>query len=234
MKDKVSAIVLAAGKGSRMQTDVPKQYIEIGNRPILYYSLYAFMQSTVDNIILVTRQEDVEYCRRNVVEQYHIDKVSDIVAGGSERYWSVWNGLQACRDADYVLIHDAARPCIAVDRIEEIISAVRRWEACSLGVPVKDTIKQVDEAGFGIATPPRSSLWQIQTPQAFGYRQLIQAYEKMKQDCATDITDDTMIVERYLSLKTKIIQGDYSNLKVTTSDDLDVVEKFFEKNKKSC
>ena len=234
MKNKVTGIVLAAGKGSRMQMDIPKQFLEVEGRPILYYSLCAFAQSTVDNIILVTRQEDIEYCRKDIVARYQIDKVTDIVAGGEERYWSVWNGLQACKDADYVLIHDAARPCIRVERIEQSITEVVKWDACSLGVPVKDTIKQVDDDQFGIATPPRSYLWQIQTPQSFAYRQLVQAYERLKQDDATDITDDTMIVERYLNRKTKIIQGDYSNLKVTTLDDLELVEKFFQKNKKSC
>ena len=234
MKNKVTAIVLAAGKGSRMQMDIPKQFLEVEGRPILYYSLCAFAQSTVDNIILVTRQEDIEYCRKEIVARYQIGKVTDIVAGGEERYWSVWNGLQACKDADYVLIHDAARPCIRVERIEQSIAEVAKWDACSLGVPVKDTIKQVDDDQFGIATPPRSYLWQIQTPQSFAYRQLVQAYERLKQDDATDITDDTMIVERYLNRKTKIIQGDYSNLKVTTPDDLELVENFFKKNKKSC
>lgn len=235
MRDKkVTAIVLAAGKGSRMQSDVPKQYLEIDGKPILYYSLRAFEQSSVDDIILVTRPEDIEYCQNDIVDGYKLSKVSCVVAGGEERYWSVWNGLRACEKTGYVLIHDAARPCITVERIEESISSVIKWGACTLGVPVKDTIKQVDDNNYGVATPIRKYLWQIQTPQSFSYEQLVDAYKKMIQDKVTDITDDTMIIERYLNLKTKVIQGDYSNLKVTTPEDLDLVQKFFEKNKKSC
>lgn len=229
---KVTAIVLAAGKGSRMRSDVPKQYLEIDGKPILYYSLCTFEQSSVDDIVLVTRPEDVEYCRNDVVGKYQLSKVSCVVAGGEERYWSVWNGLQACARTDYVLIHDAARPCITVENVEEAISGVIKWGACTLGVPVKDTIKQVDDNNYGVATPVRKYLWQIQTPQSFSHDQLVDAYKRMIQDKVTDVTDDTMIVERYLNLKTKVIQGDYRNLKVTTPEDLDLVKIFLKKMKK--
>ncbi len=234
LSGKITAIVLAAGKGSRMQTEIPKQYLSVCGKPILYYALHAFEQSSVDRIVLVAGQEDLAYCKKEIVEKYHLQKVQKIVAGGSERYWSVYNGLQACEDTDYVLIHDSARPCIRVQRIEEMVEEVQKVKACTLGVPVKDTIKLVDEDNYGIDTPPRQYLWQIQTPQAFLYADLLEAYHRMSQDDATDITDDTMIVERYLHRKTKIIQGDYSNLKITTPDDISIVENFFEKNKKSC
>lgn len=234
LSGKITAIVLAAGKGSRMQTEIPKQYLSVCGKPILYYALHAFEQSSVDRIVLVAGQEDLAYCKKEIVEKYHLQKVQKIVAGGTERYWSVYNGLQACEDTDYVLIHDSARPCIRVQRIEEMVEEVQKVKACTLGVPVKDTIKLVDEDNYGIDTPPRQYLWQIQTPQAFLYADLLEAYHRMSQDDATDITDDTMIVERYLHRKTKIIQGDYSNLKITTPDDISIVENFFEKNKKSC
>lgn len=233
-KEKVAVILLAAGNGSRMKMDTPKQFLEICGKPLLYYSLAVFEKSSVDEIVLVTRQEDIAYCRKNIVEKNGIKKVARIVSGGSERYESVWKGLEMCGNADYVMIHDAARPCLSVEKIDESICEVKKTGACSLGVPVKDTIKIVDENNYGIQTPVRRYLWHIQTPQTFVYSELVQAYRKMFQEQVTDITDDTMIIERYMNKKTKIIQGDYMNIKVTTPEDIPIVENFFEKNKKSC
>lgn len=230
----ITAIVLAAGKGSRMQSDIPKQYMLIGDKPVLYYSLQSFEESSVDDIVLVTSGDDVSYCRENIVEKYSINKVKNIVAGGSERYWSVKNGLLAAKGADYVLIHDAARPCLTVDVIERSITEVKQIGACTVGVPVKDTIKKVDEFCYGIETPPRDYLWQVQTPQSFSYEDIMKAYHYMEEENDTDITDDTMIMERYLGVKTKMIFGDYCNIKITTPEDLSVAEIFLKKSKKSC
>lgn len=230
----VTAIVLAAGKGSRMQSDVPKQYMLIEEKPVLYYSLKSFEESSVDDIVLVVSESDVSFCEKNIVDKYHLNKVKMVVAGGSERYWSVKNGLLAARGADCVLIHDAARPCLTVDVIERTIESVKENGACTVGVPVKDTIKMVDDRGYGIDTPPRKYLWQVQTPQAFFYNDIVEAYRLMEQSDDTDITDDTMIMERYLNKKTKTIFGDYCNLKITTSEDLLIAEVFLKKSKKSC
>ena len=249
------AIVLAGGSGSRMNLDVAKQYIKLNDREVLYYSLYTFQNNEhISRIILVTRETDIEFCQKEIVERYGFDKVTDVIAGGKERYNSVYNGIvklaeyNKCsgdNDADtdladdascddIILIHDGARPFVTDKMIDDVIDTVKECGACTVGVPVKDTIKVVDENGFGIETPDRKTLWQIQTPQSFSYDQLVDAYKKMIQDKVTDITDDTMIIERYLDLKTKVIQGDYSNLKVTTPEDLDLVQNFFKKNKKSC
>ena len=111
----ITAIVLAAGKGSRMQSDVPKQYMNIDGKPVLYYSLKAFDMSLVDDIVLVTGEEDVSYCKNEIIDKYNIGKVKAVIAGGAERYLSVKNGLMAADGADYVLIHDAARPCLTMD-----------------------------------------------------------------------------------------------------------------------
>ncbi len=230
----VTAIVLAAGKGSRMQSDIPKQYMEIAGKPVLYYSLKAFEESSVDDIILVTSEDDVSYCKNDIVDKFSISKVKCVVAGGAERYWSVRNGLSVANRADYVLIHDAARPCLTQDIIERSIEMVQETGACTVGVPVKDTIKLVDEACFGVETPPRNLLWQVQTPQSFLYRDIMEAYRCMEQSDDTDITDDTMIMERYLGVKTKVIFGDYCNIKITTPEDLFVVKNFLKKSKKSC
>ena len=227
--EKFTAIVLAAGKGSRMHSDVAKQFLELCGRSVLYYSLMAFEESSVDDIILVTGAEDIAYCKKEIITKYHFNKVRAVVEGGEERYWSVKNGLQAAHGADYVLIHDAARPCLTRELIERSIIEVVRSGACTVGVPVKDTIKVVDSQQYGIGTPDRSTLWQIQTPQSFRYQEIISAYEKMEQSGDTDITDDTMIIERYLGKKTKVILGDYSNLKITTPEDLAVAEIFLGK-----
>lgn len=228
----VTAIVLAAGKGNRMQSDIPKQFLELHGKPVLYYSLKAFEASPVDRIILVTSESDIAYCKKEIIEKYHLNKITDVVSGGTERYWSVKKGLLAAKNSDIVLIHDAARPCLTLKMIEDSIMEVQRHGACTLGVPVKDTIKIVDGNSWGIETPDRRTLWQIQTPQSFLYKELVAAYEKMEMSGDIDITDDTMIMERYLQKKTKVIMGDYCNIKITTPEDLDVCKIFLEKMKK--
>lgn len=231
---KITAIVLAAGTGSRMQSETPKQYLDLLGKPVLYYSLRWFQQSTVDEIVLVAGEADVEYCKKDIVEKYDFNKVKTVVVGGSERYWSVKNGLLAAAGSDYVLIHDSARPCLTLNIIETSISEVQKSGACTVGVPVKDTIKIVDTDGIGVDTPPRKSLWQIQTPQSFSYPDILMAYEKMEQAGDTDITDDTMLLERYLNKKTKVILGDYRNIKITTPEDILVAEIFLSNLGKSC
>lgn len=228
----VTGIVLAAGKGSRMHLETPKQFLIIDEKPLLYYSLKVFEESPVDDIVVVTNEEYVEFCMRDIIEKYHITKVRKVVPGGAERYWSVWKGLEACRGTDYVLIHDAARPCLTEKMIYDSILKVMECGACTVGVPVKDTIKVVDKKREGIDTPPRECLWQVQTPQSFLYDDLVTAYEKMKCSEDRDITDDTMIIERYLGKKTHVVMGDYCNIKVTTPEDLLVAEIFLKKMKK--
>ncbi len=221
-----TAIVLSAGKGSRMHSDIPKQYMKLNGKEVIYYSLNVFQKSQVDDIILVSGEDDIEYCRRDIVEKYVFNKVINVVAGGSERYWSVRNGLDACKETDYVLIHDGARPCIDNNMIMRLMDEVILHDACTVGVPAKDTIKVVDEDNYGIGTPDRKTLWQVQTPQGFLYTDIKNAYEKMENDSESNITDDTMIVERYLGKKSKLIFGDYKNVKITTPEDIMVVENF--------
>ena len=234
VKDKITAIVLAAGKGNRMQSDIPKQFMELCGKPVIYYSLMAFENSPVTDIVLVTGEEYIEYCKNEIVKKYQLDKVKAVVCGGTERYWSVKKGLEAAKGTDYVMIHDAARPCITQEMIERSIEKVKQVKACTVGVQAKDTIKIVDEGGYGIDTPPREKLWQIQTPQSFFYPMICEAYQKMEQSEVKNITDDTMIIERYLGRKTQVIQGDYANMKITTPEDLSMIENFFKKIQKKC
>ena len=234
VKDKITAIVLAAGKGNRMHSDIPKQFMELCGKPVIYYSLMAFENSPVTDIVLVTGEEYIEYCKNEIVKKYQLDKVKAVVCGGTERYWSVKKGLEAAKGTDYVMIHDAARPCITQEMIEHSIEKVKQVKACTVGVQAKDTIKIVDEEGYGIDTPPREKLWQIQTPQSFFYPMICEAYQKMEQSEVKNITDDTMIIERYLGRKTQVIQGDYANMKITTPEDLSMIENFFKKIQKKC
>ncbi len=221
----VSAIILAAGKGSRMNSDKAKQYMEINGKPLLYYSLKVFDASVVDEIILVTRGSDIDYVREEIVERYGFHKVRKIVAGGKERFNSVSKGLRACDKRNkIIMIHDAARPCVTNRMILDSISGARRYKACTVAMPVKDTIKIVDENEYGIETPDRRTLYQIQTPQTFDRKTLEEAYERLRVSGDSDITDDTMVVERYLDIHSKMIEGSYENIKVTTPEDIVLAE----------
>ena len=232
---KIAAIVLSAGRGTRMQSDIPKQYMPLIDKPVLYYSLKAFQDSSVSSIILVTGKEDVEFCQKEIVEKYNITKVSAIVTGGKERYHSVYEGLKQLKDHDYVLIHDGARPCVNVDIIERSIQSAIEEEACVVGMPVKDTIKISNENGYAVETPDRSTLWMIQTPQSFSYSLIYGAYtelmgqmQKGSQDVPS-ITDDAMVVEYIYGKKVKLILGSYTNIKITTPEDIRVAEEFLKK-----
>lgn len=220
---RVSAIVLAAGRGSRMKSNVKKQFMEIDNMPLIWYSLNAFQKSRVDEIILVTSYEDVDFCR-TIVEKFGLSKVTSVVAGGKERYDSVYNGLKIAR-CDYVLIHDGARPMIDNDIIENSIKGAVRYNACVTGVRVKDTIKIVGDDNNIIQTPDRSTLWCAQTPQAFEYSVIRKAYDRFMEKPKTFITDDSMVVEVYSDTPVHFIEGKYKNIKITTAEDIWYAER---------
>lgn len=226
---KITAIVLAAGSGKRMNSNVHKQYLLIKEKPVLYYSLKAFEQSRVDDIILVVGAGEVDYCKKDIVEKYGIRKVCAIVEGGKERYHSVYEGLKAVSDAEYVLIHDGARPFVSQPIIERAIEGVCEHKACVVGMPVKDTIKIVDDETFANETPDRSRVWMVQTPQAFEYSLIYDAYTKMLTGESAGITDDAMVVERMTDCKVKLIEGSYQNIKITTPEDLDIAEIYLAK-----
>ena len=223
---KYTAIVLSAGKGSRMGSSVHKQYLLLCGRPVIYYTLKAFEESPVDEIVLVTGEGEEEYCRKEIVEKYKLHKVTKIVKGGKERYHSVFQGLSACEHTDYVLIHDGARPFIGQEVIRHIMDEVQKKHACIAAVPVKDTIKKVDENGKVEDTPPRKSLYTVQTPQAFSYSLIYDSYQKMIADGREDVTDDAMVVEQETGTKILLVEGSYQNIKITTPEDLAIAEAF--------
>ncbi len=235
-QERNTAIVLAAGQGKRMHSKIQKQFLEIDHRPVLYYSLECFQKSPlIQEIILVTGEEMISYCKREIVERYHFTKVTKVIAGGKERYDSVYQGLLACEDCDYVFIHDGARPFITEEILERGIFGVQETGACAVGMPSKDTIKIADENGYIASTPKRSLVWQIQTPQVFDAELIVSAYREVierEQELLSQgvqITDDAMVVEYVCEHPVKLVQGSYENMKLTTPDDLEVAEAFLQK-----
>lgn len=228
---KTAAIVLAAGHGKRMHSKVAKQYLLLKGEPVVVHALRAFEKAGMDEIILVTGADEVEFCKKDIVAQYNLTNVRQVVPGGKERYDSVWNGLKALMAIGFpedgiVLIHDGARPLVNGAIIARSVDGAREFSACVAAMPVKDTIKVADADGFSASTPDRSTLWQIQTPQAFQCRLIYGAYEKMFMP-GTDrshITDDAMVVEQITDTKVKFVEGSYSNIKVTTPEDMVIAE----------
>lgn len=229
MEKKNVAVVLSAGRGKRMNSAVQKQYLLLKDRPVIYYSLKAFQECPfIDEVVLVAGKEDIDYCRREIVEKYGLHKVKTITVGGMERYYSVYNGLQEIEDCGFVYIHDGARPFLNIEMLERAQAAVEEYRACVLGMPVKDTIKISDAQGFAQQTPERARVWQIQTPQVFEFELVKSAYEKLMKEIESGsevlVTDDAMVVERESDVKVKLVQGAYSNIKITTPEDLQMAE----------
>lgn len=223
--EKHTAIVVAGGSGSRMGSDIPKQYLMLAGRPVICGCLEAFEKNEViDDVIIVAAENYVNFCRSRIAGAFGFFKVKKIVAGGTQRYDSVYEGLKAADDADYVYIHDAARPCLPQDLITRLSEAVRTYGAVTAAVPVKDTIKTADAQGFVERTLDRSTLWSIQTPQVFSYPLLKNAYETMMQCPHSDITDDNMVIERFTNQRVRLVEGSYMNQKITTPEDLPMME----------
>lgn len=223
-----TAIILAAGKGTRMNMDINKLYINIKGKPILAHTLDVFFAcSYIHEIVLVIGHGEEELCREKALKIIESNKPVKLVIGGKERQDSVYNGIKSAdKDADLILIHDGARPFITGDIIEQSIRAAKIHKAAAVGVPVKDTIKEVDGNGFIVRTPDRSSLWLTQTPQTFITSVIVQAYELSRKD-KVFATDDAMLVER-MGLEVKMIKGSYDNIKITTPEDIALAEVILE------
>lgn len=229
---KNTAIILAAGNGNRMKSEVKKQFIEIDNKPLLYYSLKAFEESMISNIVVVVGAGDIDYCEKNIINKYGFKKVTKVIEGGEERYLSVYHGLQSLNHCENVLIHDGARPLITTEIINHILSCMNFDKAIIVGVPVKDTIKQADKKSYVECTPNREHLWSIQTPQSFEFDLISKAYSYIIKKGIQNITDDAMVLEHYnREYPIKIIEGSYENIKVTTAEDLVIAETFLKKRK---
>jgi 2-C-methyl-D-erythritol 4-phosphate cytidylyltransferase len=214
---KCSVIILAAGSGKRTGLQYNKVLYEIRGKKLIEYSIDKFKEfPMIDEIILVVSKNELEYFEN----EYH-DKVDNIVVGGKERQNSVYNALQIIKN-DYVLIHDGARPCIPTHSMREMLSLLKNEKSLTLAVKVKDTIQRVRENKV-IETLNREELYAVQTPQAFEKETILKAHSLAKKDGFIG-TDDTMLVERYVNIPTYIVKGDYRNLKLTTLDDIKLLE----------
>lgn len=227
---KVAAIIVAAGQGKRMGEKMPKQYLMLGGKPVLYYTLRRFLEMNLcKEIVLVVRKQDYKYCQKNIIEKYHLPSIR-LVEGGKERQDSVSQGLAHIVPCDYVIVHDGVRCLITSNVIDRTLAAAKKYGAAIAAVPVKDTIKQDNGRGFAQKTVSRSGLWLVQTPQIFRYELLQQAYLQANQDKFYG-TDDAMLVER-MGIPVKIAQGEEENIKITTPLDLQVAEMILARRKK--
>ena len=226
---KVTALVPAAGMGKRMGKAVAKQFLPLGDKPMLAHTLLAFQRSSeIDEIIPILSEEDMEACLRDVIEAFHLTKVKTLVVGGKERQDSVYNGIRKLeKDAAVILVHDGVRPFVTHDMIRECVEAARKGECVAVGVPLKDTIKQVDEKGIVCQTLERSRLWAIQTPQAFPVKVLRKAYDESQKNNMYG-TDDATLVER-AGNKVRVLMGSYENIKITTPEDLILAEEILKR-----
>lgn len=239
MEKHTIAIVLAAGQGKRMNSTVRKQYLLIQEKPVLYYTLKAFEESFIDEVLLVVGEGETEYCRENIVKKYQFSKVSDIIVGGKERYHSVyealfWIGSHKKSDS-YVFIHDGARPFVTEEVLMRAFRCVCEGDACIVGVLVKDTIKIIGKDNIVEHTPDRSTLWSIQTPQVFSYNKIKDAYDKLlslekEGQLQIAITDDAMVMETFGELPVRVVEGSYENIKITTPDDMILAERILNKH----
>ena len=200
--------------------------------PVLCYSLRCFQESPlIRDIILVTGEEYVPWCREEIVEKYGFSKVSAVVSGGKERYDSVYEGLRACKNTEYVLIHDGARPFIDQGIIERGLKAAAQTGASVVGMPSKDTVKIADTKGNVRETPERSSVWIVQTPQIFQYPLIYNAYTSILAKDMAGITDDAMVAEHETGVKISFSEGSYRNIKITTPEDLVIAEAFLKESR---
>lgn len=228
-RKKCSAIILAAGVGKRMNSKIPKQFMELEGKPVLYYALKTFQESFIDQLVLVTGASEVDFCKKEIVDKYGFHKVKAVVAGGRERYHSVYEGLKAVEEADYVFIHDGARPFVELDMLERAYAEVEINKACVIAVKAKDTVKIADKDGFVKTTPDRSLVWQVQTPQVFEFQAIKKAYEIVMQQDDIAITDDAMVYEAAFGKPVKLVEGSYENIKLTTPEDMEIAHIFLQK-----
>ena len=225
----VSAIIVAAGKGIRMNDTVRKQYLSLSGRPILAHTLLAFDGcNEIESVFLVVSEEDIDFCQKTILFPLQLEKKIELVPGGAERQDSVYNGLMAMDRSifDTVVIHDGVRPFIRPEHLTTCIKCTEKSDACIFGIPVSDTLKHVNGSGYIDKTLDRDSVWQAQTPQAFRLELIIKAHEYARRDGFRG-TDDALLVER-MGKRIKMIKGSRRNIKITTREDLMFARAMFQ------
>ncbi len=214
-----TALIVAAGSGSRMNSAVNKIFLPLLDQPILAHTLLSFQQSkTIKDIVLVSREEDVLQCRE-IAQNNNITKLQKIVPGGATRQDSVLNGLSCISGNSLVAIHDAARALITPSLIDASVCAAMEYRAAALGVKCKDTLKSVDDNGMLCGTVDREHTYHIQTPQVFFCKDIKAAHECAKRE-GVSVTDDCALIQKYTQIKIKLINSSYDNIKITTQDDI--------------
>lgn len=222
--NQTTAVILAAGQGRRMNAKIAKQYIAIKEKPILCYSIEAFEASKVDCIIIVVAKNEIDSCMDNIVKKYKYKKIIKLIEGGKERFDSVYKALNIVK-TKHIMIHDGARPFIKSQAIDYMINYLKEKGPCIYGVLSTDTLKEVDNDNKIKNTLIRDKIWAAQTPQSFETCLLKSAYNAWFDDKNKIIaTDDSSIYESYIKERVKILEGDYSNIKITTQKDLYVGE----------
>ena len=218
-----TAIILAAGKSERMGNGTDKAFLSLVNKPVVAWSLLAFERCPdIDRIILVVRK-DQQLASKAVVKMFGISKIQAIVPGGQKRQESVQAGLAACEgDTRTVVVHDGARPCVTPEMISSVIKMLKRSPAATVGRRMTDTVKLVEKATVVSETEDRSKLWVVQTPQAFQFRVLRDAYRKLGE---AEVTDDCQAVE-LAGGEVRIVETLAPNIKITTVEDLQIVGAF--------
>lgn len=221
----VAAIILAAGQGKRMNAGKNKQFLQVLGKPILAYTIEAFVKiGSFCELIIVVHPDDEKDIKRDILDKYFSGTNFKVCYGGAERYHSVYNGLmELSSDIDKVLIHDGARPLVSTEEIEKSITILETEDASVLGVKAKNTYKLVDQTNYVVDTLPREQLYSILTPQSFIKDVILDAYKKGINQ-AKGITDDGMMVEVFGTAKVKIVEGSYENIKITTPEDLHAME----------
>ena len=212
------AVILGAGNSTRMKTEKSKLLLKINGQTVIERSVNAFLNvSDIDEIIVVARQQDIE-----VFSSILDDERISFVVGGATRQESVYNAIQTIDEAELIAIHDGARPLIREEDIENTIRQAKEHSAAAVGVPVKDTIKIIDNDNFVVETPNRSNLFAVQTPQIFDFGLYKQIMDKAVEQ-GRDYTDDCQLAENN-GVKVKMVAGSYTNIKITTPDDIPVAE----------
>lgn len=231
----ITAVIAAAGQGSRMKAGVNKQFLELLGKPVLIHTLEIFEKcSLIDEVILIAPSGEESYCQ-DLIKEYGLSKTTKFVAGGQERQDSVARGLEKLSNrCDIVAVHDGARPLLLCSDLINIlqIQATSKADGAILAVPVKDTIKESLDGKIVKCTLDRSKLWMVQTPQVFRKDVLTSAYQKALEEGFTG-TDDASLVERY-GFKIKLVEGSYENIKITTPEDLDLARLILKRRGSEC
>lgn len=220
----VTAVILVAGNSTRYGQNRNKNFELINGKTVMSYSLKEFDNNhAIDNIIIGVKEEEIPIVEE-ILQKEELKKEVKIVIGGNTRQETVYHCIQET-EADITIIHDGARPAIKQEHINKCMESMKEFKGATIGVPSKDTIKITDENNITIQTTQRSNTWIVQTPQCFDRKILVQMHEKYKTE---EVTDDCMLLEKE-NYKVKILEGDYTNIKITTYEDMDMIKNLWKK-----